>query len=134
MQSQKRLYYAAAATTAAAGALHLLMVPMVLSFNLPTATFFAIAGIAQLFWALPMIKRWGSAWNYAGIGGTVGLIVLWVVTRFPNPITGGQALPVNEIGIAVEAVQSAFIGILAAIIVRTKKMRQIGEKTASGAR
>lgn len=80
-----------------------------------------------------MIKRWGSAWNYAGTGGTIGLMALWVVTRFPNPITGGQALPVNEIGIAVEAVQSAFIGILAAIIFRAKEMKHLGEKTAAGA-
>jgi len=42
-------------------------------------------------------------WNYAGVGGTIGLIALWVATRFSNPITGGQALPVNEIGIAVDA-------------------------------
>jgi hypothetical protein len=133
MQNQKRLYYAAAATTAIAGVLHLLMVPMVLGFNLAVGIFFAIAGLAQLFWILPMIKRWGKTWNYVGIGGTAALIALWVATRFPNPITGGQALPVNEIGIAVEVVQSAFIGILVAILVRGNRMKQIGEKTAAGA-
>jgi len=57
VQSQNRLYYAAAATAAVAGALHLLMVPMVLGFNVRTAIFFGVTGIAQLFWALPMIKR-----------------------------------------------------------------------------
>jgi hypothetical protein len=133
MQNQKRLYYAAAATAAIAGILHMLMVSVVLGFNVAIGTFFAIAGTAQLFWVVPMIRRWDVKWSYFGIGGTAALIALWVATRFPNPITGGQALPVNEIGVAVEVVQSAFIGILAAILVRRKKMKQIGEKTAGGA-
>lgn len=106
------------------------MVPVVLGFNFATGIFFAVAGLAQLFWVVPMIKRWGRAWDYVGIGGTAALIAFWAATRFPNPITGGQALPVNEIGIAVEVVQSAFIGILAAVIVSARSMRQIGEKTA----
>jgi hypothetical protein len=56
------LYYAAAATTAIAGILHLMLVPNVIGFNINTAIFFIIAGISQLFWVVPMIRRWGKIW------------------------------------------------------------------------
>jgi hypothetical protein len=55
----KALYYAAAATTAIAGILHLIQASNVLGFNLNFGIFFIIAGIAQLFWVVPMIRRWG---------------------------------------------------------------------------
>jgi hypothetical protein len=51
------LYYAAAATTAIAGILHLVLAPNFLEFNLNTGIFFIVAGIAQLFWVVPMIKK-----------------------------------------------------------------------------
>jgi hypothetical protein len=53
------LYYSAAATTAIAGIMHLVLAPNLLGFNINFALFFIVAGIAQLFWILPMIKRWG---------------------------------------------------------------------------
>ncbi len=46
-------------------------------------------GIAQLFWVIPMIKRWGRIWYYVGIAGNMAFIILYVVTRFPdNPVNG----------------------------------------------
>jgi len=77
------LYYAAAATTAIAGILHLILVPNVIGSNVNTAIFFLVAGIAQLFWVVPMIKKWGKIWYYIGIAGTVVLIILWALTRAP---------------------------------------------------
>jgi peptidoglycan biosynthesis protein MviN/MurJ (putative lipid II flippase) len=54
-------YYAASATTSAiAGILHLVLVPNMIGFNINSAIFFTVAGLAQLFWAVPMIKRWGK--------------------------------------------------------------------------
>jgi hypothetical protein len=57
------LYYAAAVTTAIAGILHLIQASNVLGFNLNVAVFFVVAGIAQLFWVVPMIRKW----DYLGI-------------------------------------------------------------------
>ena len=55
--------------------------------------FFTVAGIAQIFWGLPMARRWGMPWYYIGIGGTAVLIAIWATTRIQgNPITG-RALP-----------------------------------------
>jgi hypothetical protein len=117
----KAIYYAAAGTTAIAGILHLMIAPNVIDFNLNTGIFFIVAGIAQLFWAVPTARRWGRPWYYAGIGGTAVLITMWVVTRMPdNPITG-RAGPVNEMGIAIEILQGAFIGLLVAILASGSK-------------
>jgi hypothetical protein len=63
------LFAAAAVATAIAGIVHLYMplsYPRMFG-NIPTATFFMGSGIAQLFWVIPMIKRWGRIWYYVGI-------------------------------------------------------------------
>ena len=110
-------YYAAAATTTAiAGILHLVLVPNMIGFNINSAIFFTVAGLAQLFWAVPMIKRWERIWYYIGIVGTIILIIMWAMTRIPgNPITG-RGGPINEIGIAIQIFQIAYI-VLTVIII-----------------
>jgi hypothetical protein len=125
----KGLYYAAATTTAIAGILHLITASNVLGFNLNFAIFFIVAGIAQLFWVVPMIRRWGRPWYYVGIGGTIVLIILFAITRMPgNPITGRGA-PINPTGIAIEAFQVAFIGLTIAIIVyESKRNKQLSRE------
>ena len=85
--------------------------------------FFIVSGIAQVFWALPMIKQWGRVWYYIGIAGTVALVILYAVTRVPNPLTGGRPAPTNEIGIAIMAFQIAYIAITAIILVRERRMK-----------
>jgi hypothetical protein len=81
---------------------------MQLSIN--NGIFFIVAGIAQIFWALPMVKRWGRLWYYIGVGGTIILIILWAMTRLPNnPITGERPFPINAIGITIEILQIAYI-------------------------
>lgn len=129
----KWLYYAAAATTAIAGILHLILAPNMLSFNPNSAILFFVGGAAQLFWAVPMIRRWGRVWYGVGIGGTLVLIAIWIITRMPgNPITGRGGM-VNEMGIAVEALQWTFVGLTAAIIVIESRMKRIDTRTASDA-
>ena len=127
------LYYAAAATTAIAGILHLVLAPNILEFNLNTGIFFIVAGIAQLFWAVPMIKKWGRPWYIAGIAGTIILIVLFAITRMPdNPITG-RAGGVMPNALVIEVMQLAFIGLSIAIIIYESKIRkQLSGKMASG--
>lgn len=125
-RSTSALYYAAAATTGFAGILHLIFASNVIGFNMLNGTFFIVAGIAQLFWALPMIKRWGRVWYYIGIVGTIILIIMWAMTRMPgNPITG-RGGPINEIGIAIQVFQIAYVVLSAIIIVRERRghMRQ----------
>lgn len=124
----KAIYYAAAGTGGLAGTLHLLIAPNVISLNPNAAIFFIVAGIAQLFWVIPMIRRWGKPWYYAGIAGTIVLIALWATTRVPNPVTV-RALPVDAMGISVELLQAAFIGLTAMILVAERRAKTDRIKT-----
>jgi hypothetical protein len=125
------LYYAAAATTAIAGILHLIQASNVLGFSLNFFIFFIVAGIAQLFWVVPMIRKWGRVWYYVGIGGTIVLIALYAITRMPgNPITG-RGGPISPMALAIEVFQVAFIGLSIAIIVYEVKRKRISGRTAS---
>ena len=66
-----------------------------------------------------------------GIGGTIILIVLFVITRMPgNPITG-RGGPVSPLGLAIEVFQAAFIGLSIAIIVYESRRKKISGKTAA---
>jgi hypothetical protein len=118
------LYYTAAATTALAGILHLILVPDIIGRNLNSGVFFIVAGIAQIFWVIPMLKRWGKIWYYIGIAGTIVLIIMWVMTRAPdNPITG-RGGPISEMAIAIEVFQIAYI-VITAIIIKKERNREI---------
>ena len=122
------LYYAAAGTTAIAGILHLLLVPNIFGFNVNNAIFFLVSGIAQIFWVLPMVKRWGKMWYYIGIAGTIILIIMWAITRMPgNPITG-RGGPISDMAIAIEVFQIAYV-IITAIIIASEGRGHIREKT-----
>lgn len=115
------LVYATAACTLIAGILHLYLASNVIGNNLPVGIFFIVAGIAQVFWTLPILRTWGRLWIYLGIGGTVILITIWIITRFPyNPIIA-RDLPVNSMGIAIEVFQIAFIVLSALIIARDRR-------------
>ena len=116
-------YIAAAATTAIAGILHLIWASSIIGRGSPTfGIFFIVSGIAQIFWALPMIKQWGRVWYYIGIAGTAILVILYAITRAPNPITGGRALPTNEIGIAIIVFEIAYIVITGIILVKERRI------------
>ena len=122
------LYYAAAGTTAIAGILHLLLVPNIFGFNVNNAIFFLVSGIAQIFWVLPMVKRWGKMWYSIGIAGTIILIIMWAITRMPgNPITG-RGGPISDMAIAIEVFQIAYV-IITAIIIAREGRGHIREKT-----
>jgi hypothetical protein len=118
------LYYTAAATTAIAGILHLILVPDIIGRNLNSGVFFIVAGIAQIFWTVPMLKRWGRIWYYVGIAGTIVLIIMWAMTRVPNnPITG-RGGPISEMAIAIEVFQIAYV-VITAIIIERDRDREI---------
>ena len=100
-----------------------------LGFNTNTGLFFLIGGIAQVFWVVPTIRRWGKPWYAVGIGGTAVLVAVYFITRVPgNPITG-RGGGVNPMAIAVEVAQLAFIGLCIAILAMAgKKKEEAGKK------
>lgn len=117
--TKKILFYVAAATTGIAGITHLLL--GIDSNNLNSQILFVVGGATQIFWVLPMIRKWGTPWYMIGIGGTAVFIAIWVITRMPdNPITG-RGGSINDKGILVETFQIAFIAITIAILALEKR-------------
>jgi hypothetical protein len=141
MNKKIYLYYLAGTMIAIAGILHLVVAYNVLGGlagiigslvgpGLLTATFsisklgffFLVAGMAQLFWSIPMTKRWGRKWYYIGICGTIALITLYAATKGPNPITtGGINIPIYDI--PTEIFQIAYVAIAAVIVIVDRKQR-----------
>jgi hypothetical protein len=121
-------FIAAAAATAIAGILHLVMTSNLIGRAPMFGTFFLVAGLAQLFWVLPMIKRWGRIWYYIGIAGTIILMIIYAITRVPNPITGGRALPINDMGVATMVLEAVYIAITALIIAKEKTVRAADQR------
>jgi len=88
--------------------------------------FFLVSGAAQLFWVVPVLKRWSNLWYYVGIGGTVILIALYIIA------VPGRGLPVSELEIALEFFQIVFI-ISSIMIVRerTTKVKMVPDRGKS---
>ena len=85
-----------------------------------TDALFIVAGIAQMLWALPMIKNWGLRWYYIGMAGTIALTILLALTRIPNEITDAALQDRNPMALLTEIAQLLYIGVTAIIIVRKK--------------
>jgi len=130
LSSYQYLFIAAAVATAIAGIIHLYMPishPRMLG-NMPIAVFFLGSGIAQLFWVLPMIKRWGRIWYYIGIAGNVGFIILYVVTRFPGNPVNGRGGDVDAVDMICELAQVAYIAITAVILAKERSIKIVDKE------
>ena len=114
--TDKLLLYTAAASTFIAGILHLALVPMFFKQMSPNVMiFFIVSGVAQLFWVIPTIRKWIFPWYYIGIGGTIVLVILWIIA------IPGSGYPIHEMDVAIEVSQIAFI-ILCVIIIKKNKL------------
>jgi hypothetical protein len=69
--------------------------------------FFLISGVFQLFWIIPVMKKWGKNWYYAGMIGSIMSIVTYV------------EYPVDALGVTAEIFQGAFVVICGIILWRT---------------
>jgi uncharacterized membrane protein YuzA (DUF378 family) len=121
LTDNKVLFYTAAASTFIAGVLHLAIVPMFFTqMPINVTVFFIISGLAQVFWVIPVIRRWSKLWYYVGIGGTAILIILWVI-----------AVPhteLSELELAIELFQIVFIILCSIIIAKARTIPKFEEK------
>ena len=109
---ERVLLYSAAVFTSIAGVLHLALVPMFFKqMSLDVIIFFIVSGLAQLLWVIPTIKKWILPWYYIGIGGTIVLVILWIIA------IPGSGYPIHETDVAIEVSQIGFI-ILCIIIIK----------------
>jgi len=115
--TNKVLFYVAAASTFIAGVLHLAIIPMFFTLTpIDVTIFFLVSGVGQLFWVIPILKRWSNLWFYIGIGGTAILIALFVIA------VPGRGLQVSGFEITIELVQIVFI-ISSIIIIRERTIK-----------
>jgi hypothetical protein len=123
--TNKALFYAAAASTFIAGVLHLAIVPMFFTqMSIDITIFFIVSGLTQIFWVIPVIKRWIKPWYYVGIGGTVILVIMYLIA------VPGSGYPVSQLDIAIELFQIVFIILCSIIIAKNRgKMTLIAEKS-----
>lgn len=114
--------YAAAASTFIAGVLHLALIPMFYKLmDITVTTFFLVAGLAQIFWILPVVKKWGKPWAHIGIGGTVVLIIMYMIA------VPGSGYPVHLLDAGIIFFQILFI-ILYSIIAAKNREQNTKEK------
>ena len=116
----KTIFYASSVATGAPGIIHLYLFSIIIAHAVNIGIFFLIAGLLQLFWVLPTIRKWNRVWYYGGIGGTAILITIWSMTRLPNPITK-IGLPITGLGIVEETFQAIFIGLTMISLILTRK-------------
>ena len=132
LRNYQYLFIAGAVATAIAGIGHLYM-PLShrrMLGNLPVGAFFLGSGIAQIFWILPMIKRWGRIWYYIGIAGNIAFIVLYVITRFPGNPVNGRGGDVDAIDMICELAQVAYIAITAVILAKERSIKMVEIKNS----
>ena len=111
----KALVYGAAASTLIAGVLHLALVPMFFNQMTPDVIIFFIgSGVAQLLWIIPTVKRWIFPWYYIGIGGTIILILMWIIA------IPGSGYPIGGMDVAIEVSQIAFV-ILSVLVIKKNR-------------
>ena len=113
------LYLGAAVCTGLAGILHLMLVSGSINSHLEYATFFLVSGVAQIFWVIPMVKKWGRIWYIIGISGTIVLVGLTgyvIVSIVGNP----ESTPpgISEMAIAIEVFQVSYVILTGIIIAR----------------
>jgi protocatechuate 3,4-dioxygenase beta subunit len=109
-----------------------MLAPNILGFNVNQGILFIVGGIAQVFWIIPMIRRWGKVWYGIGIAGTAVLMALFFITRVPGyPITG-RGGGANPTSILVEVFEGLFIGLAVAILIyETRKNVREEQRAAS---
>jgi hypothetical protein len=121
--TNKALFYAAAASTIIAGVLHLAIVPMFFTqMSIDITIFFIVSGLTQIFWVIPIIKRWIKPWYYVGIGGTVILVIMYLIA------VPGSGYPVSQLDIAIELFQIAFIILCSIIIAKNRREMKLDKK------
>lgn len=132
------LSFVAAGITIIAGTLHLTMVSGSISHNLGEGILFLVGGILQVFWAVPVIKRWGKIWQIIGLVGTAIFVALYFSDRLhlmPESAMSGGGPPggmphqgefqrshipggirIGGIALPIEICQMTFIGLYAILI------------------
>ncbi|MCS7222768.1 MAG: copper chaperone PCu(A)C [Anaerolineae bacterium] len=121
---------------ALAGVIHLVITPFHYDHAPAHGIFFAVAGIAEILWALAFWRRPSLRSYYIGLAVAGGLVVLWGITRaLPAPFGHGPE-PIEALGVVCKL--SELIGLSALIMLAlqgrlTEGVKRPAWRTASEA-
>lgn len=117
--------YSAAGLSALAGLLHLLVTPEHFEEWIGYGLFFLVAGLAQLLFAVVLLRQpTNRSLLIAGIAGNALIVGLWIVTRTLGVPLGPEAGEVEEIGVVdtfSKLTELALIGCLFALLRHAKQ-------------
>ena len=68
-----------------------------------------------MFWIIPVIKKRSNFWYYLSIGGTVILIIMYLIAA------PGSGYPVSPLDITIELFQIVFIILCTIIIMKARR-------------
>ena len=112
----KVLRYTTGLCTFLAGVLHIALIPLFFTLlTIDVIVFFIVSGYSQMFWVIPVIKKWSKIWYYLGVGGTIILIIMYVIA------VPGSGYPVNELGASIVLFQIAFIILYSIIMIKNNR-------------
>ncbi|MBI4674939.1 MAG: copper chaperone PCu(A)C [Chloroflexi bacterium] len=107
-----------------AGVIHLAVAPVHYTHAPAHGIFFALAGAAEIFWALAFWRRPSTRLYYVGLAVAGGLVILWAVTRVliqpfehePGPLDAGGLVCkgcelVGVVMLAILALQGRLSGV-----------------------
>jgi copper(I)-binding protein len=99
---------------AIAGLIHLILAPAHFEHAPAHGIFFALAGAAEILWAVAFWRRPSQPLYYAGLALAGGLIVLWALTRLAIPPFEHEPGPVDASGLVCKLSELAgFISLIA---------------------
>ena len=78
-----------------------------------------------MFWIIPVIKKRSNFWYYLSIGGTVILIIMYLIA------VPGSGYPVSPLDIAIELFQIVFIILCTIIIMKDRRTTARLDKKSS---
>ena len=108
--------------------MHVLLAPdHLIDVGIEHGIFFAITGSAQIGFGLLFIAKPTQRLAIIGIAGTIGSIVLYLITRMielPEPFGAPEGM--DQVGIIAKMVEVSMIFILTYLIVYLRKQMPVG--------
>jgi MFS family permease len=114
--SSDRTLYAAASLSLVAALIHLWVAPEHFGEWWGYGAFFLVAAVAQLLYALILLRRPVRTVLLAGIAGNLAIVVLYLLTRTVGiPLLGPEAGEVEGVGLADVGATTSEVGIALAL-------------------
>jgi hypothetical protein len=115
---------AVAAASAGAAAIHAIVVPEHVEEWWAFGLFFLLIGVAQLVWAVMVVRSPSRSVLWLGVLGNAAIVLLWIVTRTVGTLVGPEPHTPEPVGLA-DASATAFEVVIVVIGVVLTQSHQL---------